>query len=619
MARLSNAFLFDRDSRTLDALAYGFAGEDCGVTKSSDLAAAASTASTAPFQIAVVVLRHPAPEILDFLERLRREHRGVPILLLGPAAQRSSIKNLGRAAFLDLPVFVKDVLTASRMLVALQESGGSSPEDQGVVKGALSDYGLFYLVRTMIALRRSGILQVDRATRHGEIRFLDGHVTAAEVGSLQGVAALHHLLLWEEASLELKLRSSVRRGSLQKKSEDLLEEAERFMRDVAHATKELGSTQATFLADADKAAAAGDALPGECAPVVRLFDGHKTLGDVIEDSPFRVLETVRIATRLLDLGVLQRQEPAAAPATGKARSSIADWFNPASAAMVTTGESADPPPAQPQPKDQREGHGNRRKGHRKAATESARNGHPAPTPAPALEARPPAVDGTSAAEQARPSDQGTSPIPTTRKESLSGTFDTRGRPEARNIRRQTPAFGTRPSVVIDLGTDTPSAPVATSPIPMAEPAKPPQTARQSAQMVGVVDAGATSVGQRTSRSSSRHSTLAARPTGSIELDPALAMESAGQGPSGHHAIDGTSVPAPAPPSPASVSPSASAPSVVAVAAAPRGRRPSNEFNALEADFFAREADLYQEEGPETFDDMDPDSGGRNGTRRPSGR
>jgi hypothetical protein len=36
----------------------------------------------------------------------------------------------------------------------------------------------------------------------------------------------------------------------------------------------------------------------------------------------------------------------------------------------------------------------------------------------------------------------------------------------------------------------------------------------------------------------------------------------------------------------------------------RALRPSSEFDALERDFFAREADLYKQEHPESFDDLD---------------
>jgi len=36
----------------------------------------------------------------------------------------------------------------------------------------------------------------------------------------------------------------------------------------------------------------------------------------------------------------------------------------------------------------------------------------------------------------------------------------------------------------------------------------------------------------------------------------------------------------------------------------RARTPSSSFNAVEADFFDREADLYKRESAETFDDLD---------------
>jgi hypothetical protein len=45
--------------------------------------------------------------------------------------------------------------------------------------------------------------------------------------------------------------------------------------------------------------------------------------------------------------------------------------------------------------------------------------------------------------------------------------------------------------------------------------------------------------------------------------------------------------------------------------------PAAAFDAVEADFFAREADLYKRESVDTFDDLDPSGGGekRSTTRR----
>jgi hypothetical protein len=63
------------------------------------------------------------------------------------------------------------------------------------------------------------------------------------------------------------------------------------------------------------------------------------------------------------------------------------------------------------------------------------------------------------------------------------------------------------------------------------------------------------------------------------------------------------VPTPAA-TPAVAQPKSPEPAQVEVEGRPLGRRPSSEFNALESDFFAREADLYKQDHPESFDDLD---------------
>jgi hypothetical protein len=77
----------------------------------------------------------------------------------------------------------------------------------------------------------------------------------------------------------------------------------------------------------------------------------------------------------------------------------------------------------------------------------------------------------------------------------------------------------------------------------------------------------------------------------------------------------TEPPAPAPP-PAPPVAAEAQPSQPHAAEPGRGRhRPSSEFDALERDFFAREADLYKQDHPESFDDLEhghrPPPGGPN--------
>ncbi len=121
---------------------------------------------------------------------------------------------------------------------------------------------------------------------------------------LQAFPALHQLLLWAGAELSLKLRHVPRRAQFSAKGGEILEECERFLRDVTHAARQLGSLQTVFAIDARQGGAVQAGVPEEVAPVARFFDGARTLGEVIEESPFRVFDTLRVVKRLIDSGAL---------------------------------------------------------------------------------------------------------------------------------------------------------------------------------------------------------------------------------------------------------------------------------------------------------------------------
>ena len=84
-------------------------------------------------------------------------------------------------------------------------------------------------------------------------------------------------------------------------------------------------------------------------------------------------------------------------------------------------------------------------------------------------------------------------------------------------------------------------------------------------------------------------------------------------------------PAPAPPQSVIIAPLTPAPLLTprpsngpptpGVVEAKNRHPPSDNFNALEADFFEREADLYKRESVESFDDLDKGHPKANGRKR----
>jgi CheY-like chemotaxis protein len=534
MPRLSAALVVDCDPQGLEVLSYGLKAEGCRVTTASDYALVDLATSRRP-QLAVVVAREPAEPALALARALRAPAEGapVPVLMLGPPALRQEARAIAAVEFLPLPAFVRDVFTASKIVMAVEEASGGRLAPDADLSGALSEYGLFFLLRTMIGLGRSAILQVERANRRGEIRFVEGRVTAAQVGSLHGSAALHHLLLWEEAALDLKLRSVVHRGAFNQRPEDLLEEAERFLRDFAHASKNLGPVGVVFAVDEAKAAGAGQAIPAEVVPVVRLCDGQRTLGDVIEDSPFRVFDTIRIVSRMLDLGVLTtRRDGASRDPPARA---LDEWLTAAPAPVVTSTEERSGKPTGPlafpaRPvTEPRSGPARRRAGPRREHPTlehgilSSRSPVPpgasdiprapdAAAAAPPVPAEPPVVAAAAVSRHVPPE---TTPAPSSAHGELrSRSSDGSGTGAA--DRRDPPSSHRRsPSVVVDFGVvGSDSAPATDVPARAAVVIAPPAAGPQ-AQVVGVVEG----------RPARGEGPVPGAPAGStIQLDPELMAE-----------------------------------------------------------------------------------------------
>jgi hypothetical protein len=648
MNRLTPALVVDADPRGLEALAYGFEGAGWQPTLTPDYAGAQDAAAQSAPQLAVVVVRDPAGPALAALRELRSRDTGaaLPVLVLGPESVRGEVREMAGADFLALPAFVRDVLTASKLLTAIYQSSGHTGDDSGFT-GSLSEYGLFFVVRTMVGLGRSGILQVERATRRGEIRFSDGEVTGATVGTLQGMAALHQLLLWEEAALDLKLRNTVHRGAFNQRPAELIEEAERFLRDFAHASKGLGPTSTVFTADQELASRSGDVVPAEVTPLVRLFDGHRTLGEVLEDSPFRVFDTLRIASRLADLQILQVRpaEPGHAPAMP----TIKIMPEPVLAPIVPSSngpiEPATPPPQVTPPprakagvsqKDHRNSPSNRRKLSRRDRGSLEQR---------TLNRTPPPVESIAPSQPATPSPEPSLTVAQAAPvDSAAGTLRASGtlgaaRGELQTSHRTAPKSAAAPSVVVDMGAVETREAAATIETPTLAP--PPASPVPTQAVGGVMQARPSAVMPSAKPISSGFS---------IEVDPELMAELAAheQAHAPVPVIAPASPPTPAPapvlapapvvvaaepapvakpapepvlvakPAPEPVAKPAPAPEPVAVHPEPAhgGRRPSSEFNALESDFFAREADLYKQERPETFDDLEHARGPGNRPNRP---
>jgi CheY-like chemotaxis protein len=557
MMQPTSLLVVDSDTRGLETLTFGFEREGCLVTTTGDPRRAELLARTANPALAIVALRDPEKASLEAIAGLREIAVDLPIVAIGPSSLRTSAVAAGATDFLTLPVFLRDAISVGRLSVHTSDAARKNAADKrprgdadGDIQMRLSEhYGLFYLLRAMAAAERTGILQLARGNRRAELRIHAGVLVSVSVGAMQGLPALHHLLLWEEAAVSLLRRPVPKRSQLHLSSQELLDECERFLRDFAHSAKDLGAPRTIYVPAPGPAIEVRGLQPSQMTPLLRLFDGRRGLSDVIEDSPFRIFDTVRMIRRLREANALvnrpdgPRERAPTGPlpvlqsaGNGAPRSMLEQW------AMVP---------------DQRGIVGDRRS--------TSRRLRPLGPSAPA-------------------------PIPLVAKKSPTGPNRVTSGEMMAAARRPTPAgtglLAAAPSVQVALET----AP----PLPVTEPA--PRVRAGSGRQAPLE-----SDAPRARGGSGRQAAL--------DADAPRARAGSGR----QAPLDGEGGPLPRGRS-GSGRHSALGDSPRTEHLTPRPRRASGQtspntadtFDAIEADFFAREADLYKREAIESFDDLDPD-------------
>jgi len=247
----------------------------------------------------------------------------VPIVFtgkLGAGASRTELEAAGADEIVLRPAYLRDVVTIGRIM-----RGVPADQRDHFVGSLVETTGVYTLVRALAALGRSAVLTLIRGLRRGEIRFYRGEVTSAQVGLIHGQAALHQLLLWTDARFDFAYEDIVRRQQIPLSPDELFVDAERFLEGVRESA-ELLSPSMVLEQVAMRVQALGKQIPTEVHGVLRMFDGHRVLADVLEDSPYRVFETLRVAQKAMEAGLLRTVDEQRPKTSWKAVLAIEEWL-----------------------------------------------------------------------------------------------------------------------------------------------------------------------------------------------------------------------------------------------------------------------------------------------------
>ena len=244
----------------------------------------------------------------------------IPIVSTGRGVSRGELEAAGADEIIAGPTYLRDLVTIARIM-----RGAPADHRDHFVGSLVETTGMYTLVRALASLGRSAVLTLIRGLRRGEVRFHHGEVTSAQVGLIHGQAALHQLLLWTDARFDFSHEDVVRRQQIPLSPEELFADAERFLEGVRETAERL-SPSMVLEQDVQRVQSLGKQIPTEVHGVLRMFDGHRVLADVLEDSPYRVFETLRVAQKAMEAGLLRPVESQRPKATWRAVLAIEEWL-----------------------------------------------------------------------------------------------------------------------------------------------------------------------------------------------------------------------------------------------------------------------------------------------------
>jgi hypothetical protein len=324
MSGPSKVIVVEPDSRAARQIQLGFEREGIPTLVTQVPADPATLELDPEADPALLIVGGAETRGLDLVRRakaLRDSTRtDAPIVFAGRGVSRADAEAAGADEIVMRPAYLRDLVTVGRLL-----RGVPADQRDHLVGSLVETTGVYTLVRALATLGRSATLTLIRGLRRGEIRFYRGEVTSASLALIHGQAAFHQLLLWTDARFDFAREDIVRRQQIPLSSDELFADAERFLERVREAAGRL--SPATVLEQSSaRVQELGKQIPPEVVGVLRMFDGHRVLADILEDSPYRVFETLRVAQKAVEAGLLHTVEAQRAKTTWRAVLAIEEWL-----------------------------------------------------------------------------------------------------------------------------------------------------------------------------------------------------------------------------------------------------------------------------------------------------
>jgi CheY-like chemotaxis protein len=201
------------------------------------------------------------------------------------------MQSLARTEGLEVvstPAFVKDLVVVAQIRAAEAEGR--------IFTADLGELRPFYLLRALLAGSGRGRIVVGHG--EGEVHFDAGAVVAARFRGRDGKEAVFRVLTLRGGAAEVELGTTPAQITHHLDSRWLLGQGAAYLRAWEEAQAGFYPLDAVLQIDYGSLSSGFGELPEEALEMIRLFDGERTVDEIVDLSPLDPLAALRLATRL---------------------------------------------------------------------------------------------------------------------------------------------------------------------------------------------------------------------------------------------------------------------------------------------------------------------------------
>jgi len=312
----------------------------------------------------------PEMDGFDLCRRLKQDDRfkGTPfIFLTGQKSVEYKVKGLelGVDDYLTKPIYIKEIVTRVNVLLKKKEKERSEKRDlKASFAGNLSDMSVVDLVQTLEMGKKSGALHIkSKKGFEAVVWFRDGRIVDCALGEkLTGETAFYRVLNWQEGEFAIEFKPVEREERIRTSTQGLLMEGMRRIDEWGRIVEQLPSLDKIFVIDYALLADRLAEIPDDVNVLLRLFDGRRSLDQVVEEADYDDLAAAGVLSKLFFEGIIKEvpgqssaepqpsAEPAAPPQPEQTpEPEGVDWFAGPVAERGAEGHGQTPetPPAPP--------------------------------------------------------------------------------------------------------------------------------------------------------------------------------------------------------------------------------------------------------------------------------